>query len=623
MNGGLYPMSNGLTPPGDALPRRARLGRRRRSPTTGPSTRARRVEAGLVFDAPDDIDWDDEVRMAIEARTAFSPDALTGMEANLRFAGPETMETKIFGRLTAWQNWIFQRPNAVGERGALMTYGREGRPAPSTGGADVSHDLERAHPEQRRPRRQQAAAARAGALAARLSRLVARHGAARVPGQPPGLPAHRHQRRRRRLGALRLRQAAGIPLGHLPGRADATTAASASATSRASRCGRKCPGEFRNQLRRLIVIQGDTEPASVEQQRSLGAHCPSLYDLRNLFQVNVEEGRHLWAMVYLLHSYFGRDGREEAEALLERRSGNDDTPRMLEAFNEPIDTWLDFFAFTMFTDRDGKSQLLSLSESSLDPLARTTRFMLTEEAHHMFVGESGMARILERTCQLLRESGFSGDVRKAGGIDLPLIQKFVNFWFSQSLDLHGSEVSSNAAAYFSNGLKGRAEEDKFDDDHILAGNMYVLDMMDDSGLIIREEVPMRNALNEVLRDWYVGDCQAGVDRWNKRVLEAHGMSERIALPSRKFNRKVGVYAGRHFDPWGNSADGRGVGAPQVRVAARRPDDKAYLHSIQATPVYKPGPVRQLHRAAAARHQPSCRSISSTCGRRHSGITAIG
>jgi benzoyl-CoA 2,3-dioxygenase component B len=347
------------------------------------------------------------------------------------------------------------------------------------------------------------------------------------------------------------------------------------------------PGEFRNQLRRLIVIQGDTEPASVEQQRSLGAHCPSLYDLRNLFQVNVEEGRHLWAMVYLLHSYFGRDGREEAEALLERRSGNDDTPRMLEAFNEPIDTWLDFFAFTMFTDRDGKSQLLSLSESSLDPLARTTKFMLTEEAHHMFVGESGLARILERTCQLLRETGFSGDVRKHGGIDLPLIQKFVNFWFSQSLDLHGSEVSSNAAAYFSNGLKGRAEEDKFDDDHILAGNMYVLDLMDDSGLIIREEVPMRNALNEVLRDWYVGDCQAGVDRWNKRVLEAHGMSERITLPSRRFNRKVGVYAGNHFDPYGNQLSPEDWERRKYEWLPSL-DDKRYLHSIQATPVYQPG-----------------------------------
>ena len=151
------------------------------------------------------------------------------------------------------------------------------------------------------------------------------------------------------------------------------------------------PGEFRNQLRRLIVTQGDTEPASVEQQRWLGHRCPSLYDLRNLFQVNVEEGRHLWAMVYLLHSYFGRDGRDEAEELLARQSGNRDKPRILEAFNEPIDTWLDFFMFTMFTDRDGKSQLLSLSESSLDPLSRTTRFMLTEEAHHMFVGETGIA----------------------------------------------------------------------------------------------------------------------------------------------------------------------------------------------------------------------------------------
>jgi benzoyl-CoA-dihydrodiol lyase len=86
------------------------------------------LDAGLVSFAPDDLDWDDEVRMAIEARAALSPDALTGMEANLRFAGPETMETKIFGRLTAWQNWIFTRPNAVGEKGALTSYGSQSRP---------------------------------------------------------------------------------------------------------------------------------------------------------------------------------------------------------------------------------------------------------------------------------------------------------------------------------------------------------------------------------------------------------------------------------------------------------------------------------------------------------------
>ena len=150
------------------------------------------------------------------------------------------------------------------------------------------------------------------------------------------------------------------------------------------------PGEYRATLRRLIVTQGDTEPASVEQQRMLGHTAPSLYDLRNLFQVNVEEGRHLWAMVYLLHAYFGRDGREEAEELLERHSGDADKPRILGTFNEPIRDWLSFFMFTYFTDRDGKFQLKSLAESSFDPLARTCRFMLTEEAHHMFVGDTGI-----------------------------------------------------------------------------------------------------------------------------------------------------------------------------------------------------------------------------------------
>src|SRR3984885_2958818 len=153
---------------------------------------------------------------------------------------------------------------------------------------------------------------------------------------------------------------------------------------------REVPGEHRGVLRRLIVTQGDTEPASVEQQRHLGATCPSLYDLRNLFQVNVEEGRHLWAMVYLLHKYFGRDGREEAEALLQRRSGDADKPRILGAFNERTPDWLSFFMFTFFTDRDGKMQLAALAQSGFDPLSRTCRFMLTEEAHHMFVGESGV-----------------------------------------------------------------------------------------------------------------------------------------------------------------------------------------------------------------------------------------
>src|SRR5881296_730115 len=189
------------------------------------------------------------------------------------------------------------------------------------------------------------------------------------------------------------------------------------------------PGEHRNTRRRLIVTQGDTEPASVEQQRHLGATCPSLYDLRNLFQVNVEEGRHLWAMVYLLHAYFGRDGREEADAMLERHAGDPDKPRILGAFNEETPHWLAYFLFTYFTDRDGKYQLASLAESGFDPLARTCQFMLTEEAHHMFVGETGVMRIIQRTCEVMRQHD-TDDVRAFGAIDLPTLQRFLNLHYS-------------------------------------------------------------------------------------------------------------------------------------------------------------------------------------------------
>ncbi len=292
------------------------------------------------------------------------------------------------------------------------------------------------------------------------------------------------------------------------------------------------PGEFRNALRRIIVTQGDTEPASVEQQRQLGHTCPSLYDLRNLFQVNVEEGRHLWAMVYLLHRYFGRDGRDEADALLERRSGNPDKPRILEAFNQPCDDWLNFFAFTMFTDRDGKYQLSALAESGFEPLARTCKFMLTEEAHHMFVGDTGLSRVVRRTAQLMKESS-DGDVRPLGGIPLDIIQKYINFWFSYSLDLFGGEISSNSADFFAAGLKGRfKEQDQY--------------QVIENGRLVPREVPLRNALNEVLRREYVKDCEKGLARWN-RALADEGLTERLCLPDIRFHRHVGEYAGHYFD----------------------------------------------------------------------------
>jgi benzoyl-CoA 2,3-dioxygenase component B len=310
------------------------------------------------------------------------------------------------------------------------------------------------------------------------------------------------------------------------------------------------PGEYRNWLRRLIVTQADTEPASVEQQRLLGHTAPSLYDLRNLFQVNVEEGRHLWAMVYLLHSYFGRDGREEAEELLQRRSGNPDHPRILGTFNEPCEDWLSFLCFTMFTDRDGKFQLLALAESGFDPLARTCRFMLTEEAHHMFVGQTGVGRVIERTCQVMRDHP-DHDVKQHGAIPLEVIGKYINYWASSSTDLYGAEVSSNSANFFRSGLKGRAFEDK-QEDHLALEGSYTIESCSD-GRISAEEVPLRNAMNEVLRDEYVKDNQKGIDYWN-RVCAKFDQPWRFTLPHRRFNRKIGIHAGRHFDLEGAPID---------------------------------------------------------------------
>jgi benzoyl-CoA 2,3-dioxygenase component B len=346
------------------------------------------------------------------------------------------------------------------------------------------------------------------------------------------------------------------------------------------------PGEYRSNLRRIIVTQGDTEPASVEQQRHLGLTCPSLYDLRNLFQVNVEEGRHLWAMVYLLHRYFGRDGREEAEALLERRSGDADNPRILSAFNERTPDWLSFFMFTYFTDRDGKFQLAALAESAFDPLARTTRFMLTEEAHHMFVGESGVGRIIQRTCEVMSQHKVSDptQVRAHGVIDLPTLQRYVNFHSSVTMDLFGSDVSSNAATFYTTGLKGRFEESRIADDHLLKDQTYqVLEPVGDA--LVAREAPALNALNEKLRDDFVKDSVAGVGRWN-RIIQKAGIDFQLTVPHKAFNRRIGPLAGLKVSP-----DGRVVSETEwlARVGQWLPteEDRAFVHSLMGR-VIEPG-----------------------------------
>ena len=560
----------------------------------------------------------------LEERTSFSPDAMTGMEANLRFAGPETMETKIFGRLTAWQNWIFQRPNAIGEQGALKLYGSGVSPTFNKDRDSPPFSEFEAWTRRRSERYKNAMNIAQVDYDGLIPNNVALGQDVRVkralekwhPGylnwwndmgpegfqdslvylrtavsvDPKGWAKFDYVRMPEyRWGVLLAPQMEGRKVNF--------------GMHKGEDAWQEVPGEYRAMLRRLVVIQGDTEPASVEQQRYLGKTAPSLYDMRNLFQVNVEEGRHLWAMVYLLQKYFGTDGREEAEALLQRRSGDPDTPRMLGAFNEKTPDWLSFFMFTYFTDRDGKMQLEALAQSGFDPLSRTCRFMLTEEAHHMFVGETGVTRVIQRTCEAMKEAGITDPneiekVRKLGVIDLPTIQKKANLHFSLTLDLFGNEISTNAANAFHAGLKGRYREDRLKDDHQLESGTYpVLRLVD--GKIQNEDSPALSALNMRLRDDYVVDCNAGVGRWNKVINEirhsVRGQAASRGVPPAY--RRVLEYQGRCCGP---GAGRRGVAETPRRIPAvgqrsrfhRKPDEA----SVGA------GQVRQLDRPAKGWHR---------------------
>src|SRR5438874_9763289 len=174
--------------------------------------------------------------------------------------------------------------------------------------------------------------------------------------------------------------------------------------------------------------------------------------------------------------------------------------------------------------------------------------MLTEEAHHMFVGDTGLSRVVKRTAQLMKQSP-NEDVRRSGGIPLEIIQKYINFWFSYSLDLFGGEISSNSADFFAAGLKGRFKEQDQYTDHIAAEGSFTMQVVD-NGKLAPREVPLRNALNEILRGEYVKDCEKGLARWNKALAD-EGMSERLFLPNIRFHRHVGEYAGHHFDLAGN------------------------------------------------------------------------
>jgi benzoyl-CoA 2,3-dioxygenase component B len=288
-------------------------------------------------------------------------------------------------------------------------------------------------------------------------------------------------------------------------------------------------------------------------------------------------------MVYLLHAHFGRDGRDEADALLERRSGDEDQPRILDAFNQPCEEWLSFFCFTAFTDRDGKYQLGALAESAFDPLARTCRFMLTEEAHHLFVGETGLARIVRRSAQLMKADP-NEDPAAQGGIPLDLVQRYINYWFSFCLDLFGSELSTTAGDNFMAGLKGRWREAAQYEEHTGRDQHIKIPCAID-GKVVTQTVALVTGINEVLRSEYVADCEKVVARLNK-VLVDEDVSPRLRLPHRRFHRRQGLHAHHHFD-----LDGELLTDEQWERRSPswlpQPEDDALLKALMV-PVHEPG-----------------------------------
>jgi benzoyl-CoA 2,3-dioxygenase component B len=262
---------------------------------------------------------------------------------------------------------------------------------------------------------------------------------------------------------------------------------------------------IRDALLNLIVYQGDTEFASVEQQRSLLENSPSSYDLLSIMRVMCEEMRHGWQMSYLLVAHFGDEGKREAQKLLERRAT--EGKRLLGSFNERVDNWLDFFTYTQFIDRDGKFQLKMLSTSAFDPLARSMGPMLKEESFHLGTGNNGLLRIL-----------------KAGRLEPELMQKFFNKWVPTAFDLFGTDNSSSAHWAYEWGLKGRFDE--------------------------RENVGAADKakLNETSRGLYRDEIVRLLDRLNMLIPEQERW---LKVPELTFNRKIGMYAHQHWTIEGN------------------------------------------------------------------------
>jgi benzoyl-CoA 2,3-dioxygenase component B len=291
---------------------------------------------------------------------------------------------------------------------------------------------------------------------------------------------------------------------------------------------------IRDTLQNLVVYQGDTEFASVEQQRNLLKNPPSTYDLQAITRVMCEEMRHGWQMSYLLCEHFGDEGKREAQKLLERRA--EEGERLLGSFNEIVDNWLDFFTYTQFIDRDGKFQLKMLSVSGFEPLSRSMGPMLKEESYHLGTGNNGLLRIV-----------------KAGRVPPELMQKFFNKWVPTAFDLFGTDHSSTAHWAYVWGLKGRFDE--------------------------RENAtPADQArLNDYNRSLYRDECVRLVERLNQYIPERERW---LKVPDLKFNRRIGAYAHQCFTVEGAPVSEERYPA-YLKSVLPQEEDYRVLHDIVA------------------------------------------
>ena len=260
---------------------------------------------------------------------------------------------------------------------------------------------------------------------------------------------------------------------------------------------------IRDSLVAMITVQGDTEFASVEQQRHLLASAPTDYDRYAAARIMAEEQRHGWQMAYLLMTYFGQQGRREAQKLLERNAQDGD--RLLGAFNRPMPHWLDFFCYTMFVDRDGKFQLGMLSTSAFKPLAASMGPMLKEESFHLGTGSNGLRRII-----------------KAGVIPLDMLQRYMNKWVATAHDLFGTDSSTSAHWAYVWGVKGRWDERK----------------KLDGGIDVDKEV-----LNEESRGHYHEEIVREVQKLNGYLPEDSGVT--LFVPHENFHRDIGAFGGKN------------------------------------------------------------------------------